>query len=537
MKARARRLLHVAQVFPLAADGGMLGEAEAALVDTLAALPEDWTLLRGRRIGEAEAAVVLIHPAIGVALIDPGVEPPEDAAAALRARLQQERFPVFFPGEMPIVAVAVAPEELELAGERLEAGFAAVPALSVEDRDWADAVVELLLQPGDVAMTPVAAFGGAMGAEAPPIPEPRREAPEPMPARQSFADEPRQFEPEWRLRAEPPIGYRPRRARRPGRIAAAGVALVAVIGLAIAAWSLGGDGGEPPVAQALRQAEIELPLAKPAASPAPAPATVPAQNQAKAAPPPPPPAPMTMMSARQLAAPPPAAPHATAVPPLPEATAKAAPPPVAPPADAAREAQAKPAPAVAPRPEEAARKPVEGTPQREAARKPAEPKSRREAARKAAEQKRREAKVQKVEPRPRREANAVNGDSEKLMRRELNPAPNSSQDAPPLDAADLPPLPPGSDNPPAAVPPPPPAAPAAAAAAAIGPPMRLVRDAAEPSPSGSSLPSAPPGAAAAGRECRPYTSSTTLSGRAVAVQGIACRDGDGQWRLVSEVPQ
>jgi surface antigen len=48
---------------------------------------------------------------------------------------------------------------------------------------------------------------------------------------------------------------------------------------------------------------------------------------------------------------------------------------------------------------------------------------------------------------------------------------------------------------------------------------------------------APVAAAAVGqRECRPYTSSTTLSGRSITVQGIACRDGDGQWRLVSEVP-
>ena len=43
-------------------------------------------------------------------------------------------------------------------------------------------------------------------------------------------------------------------------------------------------------------------------------------------------------------------------------------------------------------------------------------------------------------------------------------------------------------------------------------------------------------AAGGRRECRPYTANSTLAGNGIAVQGIACRDGDGQWRLVSEVP-
>jgi len=104
-------------------------------------------------------------------------------------------------------------------------------------------------------------------------------------------------------------------------------------------------------------------------------------------------------------------------------------------------------------------------------------------------------------------------------------------DRPPIDAADLPPLdeaphapqrptqfaaPGGSSEPPAS---------------GLGPPVPLWRAQASNA--------APPPAAAADantRECRPYTSSTTLTGRGLRVEGIACRGSDGQWRLVSEVP-
>ncbi len=52
----------------------------------------------------------------------------------------------------------------------------------------------------------------------------------------------------------------------------------------------------------------------------------------------------------------------------------------------------------------------------------------------------------------------------------------------------------------------------------------------------SNAPPPPAAAEPSTRECRPYTSSTTLTGRGLRVEGIACRGSDGQWRLVSEVP-
>jgi surface antigen len=68
--------------------------------------------------------------------------------------------------------------------------------------------------------------------------------------------------------------------------------------------------------------------------------------------------------------------------------------------------------------------------------------------------------------------------------------------------------------------------------------MRLVRQPVQVAPAvnGAGAPAATASAATPQRECRPYTAATTLTGNAMPVQGIACRDGDGTWRLVSEAP-
>jgi hypothetical protein len=49
---------------------------------------------------------------------------------------------------------------------------------------------------------------------------------------------------------------------------------------------------------------------------------------------------------------------------------------------------------------------------------------------------------------------------------------------------------------------------------------------------GSSTPARNP--ATDGRECRPYTSTTSLMGQERRVSGLACRLPDGRWKLVSE---
>jgi hypothetical protein len=57
----------------------------------------------------------------------------------------------------------------------------------------------------------------------------------------------------------------------------------------------------------------------------------------------------------------------------------------------------------------------------------------------------------------------------------------------------------------------------------------------EPSPSALIQPTASAETAPAGN-CRPYTSPTNLLGDAVPVSGIACRGGDGVWRITAERP-
>jgi surface antigen len=71
----------------------------------------------------------------------------------------------------------------------------------------------------------------------------------------------------------------------------------------------------------------------------------------------------------------------------------------------------------------------------------------------------------------------------------------------------------------------------------LGPPVPLWRaQQANNAPPPVASAATPAAADAGNRECRPYTSSTTLTGRGLRVEGIACRGNDGQWRLVSEVP-
>ncbi len=46
----------------------------------------------------------------------------------------------------------------------------------------------------------------------------------------------------------------------------------------------------------------------------------------------------------------------------------------------------------------------------------------------------------------------------------------------------------------------------------------------------------PPAQAAGGRECRPYTAASAMSGPLRSGSGIACRMEDGRWRIVSHQP-
>jgi hypothetical protein len=149
----------MAQVFPFGSDGAGSAASET-LVWTLRTLPDPWTLLRDRRIDASGEVVdlVLVHPKMGVVLIDEAPRDPAAKVAQLCDFLERQRFADFFPGTLPIVSLSVAINELPTLDEKLARAFDASSMLSIENPDWADALTELLLLPN------------AVGAEAPDAP-------------------------------------------------------------------------------------------------------------------------------------------------------------------------------------------------------------------------------------------------------------------------------------------------------------------------------------------------------------------------------
>jgi surface antigen len=46
-----------------------------------------------------------------------------------------------------------------------------------------------------------------------------------------------------------------------------------------------------------------------------------------------------------------------------------------------------------------------------------------------------------------------------------------------------------------------------------------------------------PGSAGGGEACHSYTATRTLLGQPRQVSGLACRDSNGQWQIISELPR
>ena len=122
-----------------------------------------------------------------------------------------------------------------------------------------------------------------------------------------------------------------------------------------------------------------------------------------------------------------------------------------------------------------------------------------------------------------------------LTARELRPA--SGDRGPPIDMADLPPSLPGETVSPSASAAPVATQPASPATlASVGAPR--VHGPTSLLPSSATRTSA---AAAAqtgntGEVCRSYTSTKTLLGQVRRVNGLACRDTNGQWQIITELP-
>jgi hypothetical protein len=434
-------------------------DAPATLTRTLRTLPEPWTLLRNRQIAGAGGTepvpvdLVLVHPEIGVALVDEAPRDPTPAVAALRDYLAAQRFSEFCPGDLPIVALSVPVEKAAEAGERLAAAFYAAPRLSIADRDWADAVIELLLIPDDLAMPPAVTVEGAAApalAEEKPEPPPaiRPMRPDPAPADAPVIgalDRPPETDPwasltDWEspripLRVDWPIAAAAA-ARRRRRLAGAGfLGLLLVGGAAGAAWQLAREEpGAHEAALAPPSQDIEIPLTPPLLQHRSAPPPQPA-------PPPLPRARPVTLAAKTLALPPPPPPVPTPVEPLPRVVAKApavpSPPTVVPtPPKATANATAAPPvmrPAAAARPQPPAFAHAKAAPARRQAR--AEPSVRPPAETSDgppidAMDLPPAALAYTAAPRARREAHA-----EPSSR-----PPAESSDGPPIDATELPPL-------------------------------------------------------------------------------------------------
>lgn len=569
----------MAQTFPLNTDLPA-DPAWGELDGMLAGLPDDWTVLRERRVGGlhgAYADFVLVHPQIGVAVVDLVPGDPQPAVDALRRHLGRERFSEFYQGFLPVVGLSIADAEIASVGDRLAEAFERLPELDIADGEWAEAVVELLLTPQDMTMASIAPGAAA---EPPPRPEP---PPVERPAGAGSEAPSRrggQFAP-WledaerrppRLIDDEPAALPGRPARR-WRVLAATAAGLAIIGAVVVAGTHLLDdllpGSEPDVPIASSEPARQQPLQNPPVLPqrateAPAP---------PAAPPAPPPA---VTAAKPMAPPPAPAPALTRVdplpPPPPPAAAIAAAPPATPPAPPTTQGEQKPPPAGS---ETAAAKPPASSDGDGLAPLPPPPKPTPPA---------RVVRSEPPKPPPRRMETAT-------AAKPPSPAPKAGGEArvasrqpaaetPPLDAGDLPPLPggtppsaagrppePANTVPPAAAlgapiallgpagstpAPPPPAAPPPASGrpqstgGAVGPPVPLLPPAVSQSqqalPGESEAAAAPdrpmPAAAARpeDRQCRPYTSDTTLMGQRVPVRGMACRETDGRWHLVSELP-
>lgn len=300
----------------------------------------------------------------------------------------------------------------------------------------------------------------------------------------------------------------------------------------------GSTGGAPmPSTQSKASPPSSLPqstasVSPPAAAPAPAPPVPTPSAPAPPVPTPPAPAPSAAVPAPPLPAnPPPADSSPKDSSPKDSSVATlTAPPPVAPPWP-----KAKPAPPPVAAPTDVANAP--GPPAARPAPVAQPPEAKAQPPRALAEKSTPRTKARKTGKTERPEDQAATANSTELARatalRDLAPRDLSTRElrGPPIDLADLPP---GETVTPSSSPAPRETQPAAAtptlasaAAARMHGPTSLL----PPSPN------APASAQAGSSEvCRSYTSTKTLLGQQRQVSGLACRDTNGQWQIITELP-
>jgi len=132
-------------------DGTKTAEAVAA------PLPSGWICLQdcnlsGKLNRPVQIPFVLLHPEVGVALLDVGATgTATDAEAVLRQRLEAARFESIFPGYLPIVHLRIPATDINSIDTILADAFAGLPALSVPGGDAWVSVVRRALTPRDPA--------------------------------------------------------------------------------------------------------------------------------------------------------------------------------------------------------------------------------------------------------------------------------------------------------------------------------------------------------------------------------------------------
>ena len=117
-------------------------------------LPPGWLCLQDCNLsGQLSQPVVvpfvLMHPDVGVALIDVAPIANPDAESVLRRRLEAARFESIFPGFLPILHLRLDRADLPSTETILRDAFAALPPLSVPGGDGWVSVVRRALLPRD----------------------------------------------------------------------------------------------------------------------------------------------------------------------------------------------------------------------------------------------------------------------------------------------------------------------------------------------------------------------------------------------------
>lgn len=292
--------------------GGARERQEAGPQSMMVPLPPGWLCLQDCNLsGQLNQPVVvpfvLLHPDVGVALIDVTPIANPEAEIVLRRRLEAARFGSIFPGFLPILHLRLDRADLPSTETILRDAFAALPPLSVPGGDGWISVVRRALVPRDPGR---AAAHSGLPVE--PIQRPARRAE--APPRYTDTESPDMLHREVAARAAtdgPADDFAPEPPARPAHplplIIMSGVGgLIAVLAL------LGLLNTGPNTRNAAEDtAVVSAPPAPPAAPPLAAPpAPVPAPSVVASAPKPPPPpasaaAPATPVPAPAAAMPPP----------------------------------------------------------------------------------------------------------------------------------------------------------------------------------------------------------------------------------------